>query len=629
VIDARESDADALAHWIEALTKLETEGAFRDEPSDDEERLPSLWSRLAGTGTVSGNQELDKLRALLAQIASFMNRPDDWSQPYEPMLSMHEGRSAVPSDISNDEVEILKGLAPFVPDLILRARICDVMAIRSSGSERVQWFSLEIDALKELDLARVLRRQDQVILDRGLHVGLRHGKALRGKVDALETKIVDHVLTGHVTDRPDWSADLLLKHGLARTHARDIAARMQAIATGPELGDPEQVRAYLERATDWYAKAGQMDAADEQRFALVRSLISEAEDLVATQGSDPGARSGYLYERALKALRQIPRSRREKLGAADLTQELACRIRAAGAAALGSMGVFRSESGDLSDFRKTSMEAVTNKSPVEALRAFIGLTSIASLEHDRRSAEELIEKHPLQSLFSNVHYSHDGRVVHRSAGQGGERIYGEDPSVWRQLVQGYEFRVGLEVQALLAPAWLALTNEHTLSVADFLELTRGSSIIPADRERLYAQALYYGFNGDFATAAQLLTPQLEHLVRMHFRNAGQTTTTIDGQGIENEVGLSALMDREAAGGILGDDLTYAIRAFFCGPIGPNLRNEIAHGLINDTWVNSGQSLYCWWFMLRLTFIPYWNRLHDGRTVDEQEPAERARPEADG
>ena len=628
MIDAQKFDADASAVWITALRKLEADGVFRDEPKDDEERLPSLWSRLTAAKIGSGDQVLDELRTLLAHVASFMSRPDDWSQPYEPMLSMREGRSAIPSDISNDQVEVLKSLVPFIPDLILRARLCDVIAIRSSGGERIRWFSLQLTTLNQLDFARVSRRQDHDILDRGLRIGLRHGKALRVGVDALETKITEHTLTGSIVNRPDWGADLLLKHGLAGKHAGEIATHMHAIATGHELDDTEQVRAYLERAVDWYTKADQKDRADEERLAFVESLITEAEDLVALSGSDLGARSGHLYERALKALRQIPRARREKLGVGNLAQEIAARIRAAGAAALGSMGVFQSESVDLSDLRRASVKAVTNKSPVEALRAFVGLTSIPSLERDRQSAEKLIEDHPLQSLFSNVHYSHDGRVVHRSAGQGGERIYGEDPSVWRQLVQGFEFRIGLEVQALLAPAWLALTNEHTLSVGDFLQVTRGSSSVPADREVLYAQALLYGFNGDFATAAQLLTPQLEHLVRTHFRNAGQMTTTIDAQGIENEIGLSALMDREVAADILGADLAYAVRAFFCGPIGPNLRNEFAHGLINDTWVNSGQSLFCWWFMLRLTFIPYWNRLHDGRRVDEQEPAERVEPESD-
>ncbi|MBF4579622.1 DUF4209 domain-containing protein [Frigoribacterium sp. VKM Ac-2530] len=625
--DAQKTPADRSAAWIRALKELEVGGAFRDEPSEDEERLPSLWSRLSNAESGSNDQDVDRLRTLLAHVASFMCRPDDLSQPYEPMLNMREGRSAVPSDLSDDEIEILTDLASLVPDLILRARICDVIAIRSSGGERVGWFNHELAALSELDLVRVSRRQDQVILDRGLRVGLRYGKPLQDGVRTLEALVIEHALTADVTDFPGWGADLLLKHGLARTRASGIAARMHDIGTDPELVDPEQARAYLDRAAEWYSKAGQKGRADEERFAVVQSLMSEAETLAVSPGSNSAPKSGYLYERALKELRRIPRSRREALGAGDLTQEIASRIRTAGAAALGSMGVFQSESADLGDLRRTSIEAVSNKSPLEALRAFTGLTPIASLAHDRQFAQELIQKHPLQSLFSNVHYSHDGRVVHRSAGQGGEPIYGEDPSIWRQLVQGYEFRIGLEVQAYLAPAWLTLTNEHTLSVGDFLQVTHGSSIVPADREMLYAQALLYGFNGDFATAAQLLTPQLEHLVRTHFRNAGQATTTIDGQGIENEVGLSALMAREIAADILGDDIAYAIRAFFCGPIGPNLRNEIAHGLVNDSWVNSAQSLHCWWFMLRLTFIPYWNRIHDAQAVDEQEPAERAQAES--
>ena len=268
---------------------------------------------------------------------------------------------------------------------------------------------------------------------------------------------------------------------------------------------------------------------------------------------------------------------------------------------------------------------MSGKAPLDALRAFVGLMPIASYADERARAQELLREHPLQTLFSNVHYSRDGRVIHRSPGQGGEQIFDEDPATWRQIIQSYEIRISLAVQGALSPAWLALTNEHRLTMGDFWEITRGSSIVPADRERLIAQALYYGYDGDFITAAQLLAPQVENLVRLHLRNAGQQTSTLE-NGVEQEIGLTALMSRSTVTEIFGEDIVLEIRALFCGPIGPNLRNSFAHGLVNDGSVGSVEAFYCWWFVLFLTFIPFWNRLHDAATADSHEPAERAEPE---
>lgn len=83
------------------------------------------------------------------------------------------------------------------------------------------------------------------------------------------------------------------------------------------------------------------------------------------------------------------------------------------------------------------------------------------------------------------------------------------------------------VQGALWPGWVQLTNEHQVSAGDFAAMLNQTGIVPADRTEQFARALYYGFNGDFSTAMQLLAPQMEALVRYHFANAGEPTSTID------------------------------------------------------------------------------------------------------
>ena len=616
-------DDDRPDRWVEALGELDRSGVFRAVPADAEDRLPSLWLRLRESANLADSADVKDLAGLLSQVASFSPRPDDWAMPYEPMINIGDGRSAVPSDLTEHQLTMLLELATQLPDPLLRARVYDVIAIRATGRERLQWFEAEMDAVIEATLTRESWLRDHDAWDRALLIGRRHGNALEPRLEALASQLVDEVLSADSTAFPGSVADLLAKHNLARDRASDIAARLRDLASPAE--SEEAARGYRRRAARWHKAAGNADEALVDQEAIVRSLISEAERLDTETQSNAHPRSAYLYERALQALREIPRRRRDELGFGNLTSELASRIRAAGAATLGTMGVFRSESVDLTDTRRESIQAVSGKAPLDALRAFVGLMPIVSYADERARAEELLNEHPLQTLFSNVHYAQDGRVIHRSAGQGGERIFDEDPATWRQMIQSYEFRISLAVQGALSPAWLALSNEHRFTMGDFWEITRGSSIVPADRERLIAQALYYGYDGDFTTAAQLLAPQVENFVRVHLRNAGQVTSTLE-NGVEQEIGLTALMSRPAVTEIFGEDIAFEIRALFCGPIGPNLRNNFAHGLVDDESVGSLHAFYCWWCVLLLTFIPFWNRLHDAATADSHEPAERAEPE---
>lgn len=609
------ADADT-AKWQEALAHLTRAGVFASATDNADERLPTWWSRLRDAAETDSPADAKRLAELLSQVASFSLRPDDWAVPYEPLISMREGRTGAPDDLSQDELDILASVAAAIPDSLVRARVCDVLALRTDGRNRFEWFRMVLDAMTGARLSSSTWHRDRGTWDRALLIGGRLGNAVADQQQTLAGLLTSHLLADDSPTHLGSVADLLSKHRLAREIAAEIAIKMRALAGD---ADADIERAYRSRAARWHTIAAQPAEALADRVFVIRHLIAEAEALARQDDLSAIARTAHLYERALKLVREIPRQERQESGIGNLTSDLANRIRAAGAATLGTMGVFQSDAIDLTDARRRSVEAVSGKEPLDALMSFVALVDLVAYEEARAEATTSLTEHPLQSLFSNVHYSREGRVVHRSGGQGGDPIYGEDPAIWRNMIQSYEFRISLMVQGCLSPAWVALSNEHRLTVEDFYTIARGSSIIPSNREHLLARALYYGYDGDFITAAQLAAPQVENLVRHHMRNAGESTSTLE-NGVEQEIGLTALMSRDVATRIFGPDVSFELRALFCGPIGPNLRNEYAHGLVDDTSAHSSYALYCWWLILRLTFVPFWNGLHDAETADSQEPA---------
>ena len=176
------------------------------------------------------------------------------------------------------------------------------------------------------------------------------------------------------------------------------------------------------------------------------------------------------------------------------------------------------------------------------------------------------------------------------------------------MIRNHDIQIGIIVQGMIWPALEEMLLEHRLNEADFIRIAKQSSIVPIGRELLFGKALFAGYERDFAVAIHLLTPQIEHMVRFHLKQAGVQTTNLDNDGIEQENGLSSLMNLPQAEKIFGEDLSFEIKALFCDPFGPNLRNELAHGLLDDRKCWSVHAVYAWWLGLKLVFNTFFNTL---------------------
>jgi hypothetical protein len=151
-----------------------------------------------------------------------------------------------------------------------------------------------------------------------------------------------------------------------------------------------------------------------------------------------------------------------------------------------------------------------------------------------------------------------------------------------------------------------LLLEHRLTERDFVDLANESPLVPKDRIRIFGKALFAGYDKDFISAIHLLIPQIENMVRYQLKASGVKTTNHDVNGIENENSLGTLMDLSETETIFGESLTFELRALFCDALGPNLRNEIAHGLLDEAHCQSAYVIYAWWLGLKLVFNTFWN-----------------------
>lgn len=580
--------------WREAL-----EEARREDYS-------SMWQQLssrARKATEEGNLEAGKVLWLLADACSMMLKPNSSNKPFAPFMVMDGERSALPEDFKNEDIEFFSQIIPFIDEPKLCARISDIAWLLSKPRNHKHALSA-IDNYRSIEIGTEswIRdgRDGRECWDRAIQLCLMLQAGAGERLKEIESKIVEALKESLPEDGylANWLADLLSKHHLGVKDNRDIAEKLEALATYFEdSGDLHRARDYLDAASEWYKKS---EDAPQSTVMIVRNAecwVKEAINMVAA--------SFYFYESAIHKYRTIPKALRDQHNVEERIVELRGLMNEAGENSLNEMGKITSGSIDISELIENSVKAVKGKELSEALLQFANVYRGARADKIRSFSEEMIRNHPLRSLFAATHMSSDGRVIAKkpAADLGGEN---QESVIWPEMVKYYAMELSLVVQGDIWPALEVIRQEHRLKEADFYSVVKRSPVVPPDRIRLMAKAIFQGFDGDFISALHLLIPQIENLVRYHLKQHGEKTTNIDINGIENENGLSTLMDNSKVEDIFGKDLSFELKAIFCDPFGPNLRNELAHGLIGYEESQNIYSIYAWWLTFRLIFNTFWN-----------------------
>ncbi len=327
---------------------------------------------------------------------------------------------------------------------------------------------------------------------------------------------------------------------------------------------------------------------DDKAWLDSLALIAECFELEGDQrasGSSPSQMvSNSFYENAIQTYRRIPVKHRVTYDVENKLRSLREKLSESGEASLGEMGLVQTPGIDIKEMVAASQAHVAGKQSVEeALMYFTGFSSVSNYESLKKGAEESIAQNPLSTLFGSKHMSADGCVVAKtpSFDLSGKDEQANQAAIMKQVFQHFSIDMQLAVEGEILPALHQILMEHRIT-RDLLEaLCFHSPLVPPKREKLTAAALWLGFEYDFSSTIHLLCPQLEHIVRVQLKEAGAHTSNVDQNGIENENGLSTLLDLPEAESVLGKDVTFEIKAVFADALGPNLRNEVAHGLLND------------------------------------------------
>jgi len=551
------------------------------------------------------------LLALLSDIAGLSVSNDKDGQVFSTGWPISHG-SWGSNRLSEVDVETLQLAAPSISNLKLRGRLFDILSSRLEGAPRVEAAREAISAYERSsgDITEWLRDGSA---RRTLDLAKRYGGATRDDLMRIRKDILAAILN---LSRVDDSLNTSLRAAQLIRDSRLISSDdsepiFDALKAGAEslTSNPYLARQLFYEASLW-ARSLPASRTDEEWICLALMAGQwEHEARARLTGESPSHLvAASHFESAFQVLRNIPRRVRVQLGIDERLNQLVVAIQEHNEAASDEMSTFVSEPIDLNEMARDAKEGVAGRDLIEALRRFVGRRNLSDPDDSKKASEELIAKYPLASLFSHTQFTRDHRVSAKS---------GQEEAVWRQMVQTEVLGFNLWTKGYILPALEQLRIDHHIHYQDFETLASESSIVPRGREQLFGAGLASGFALDFQTALYLLVPQVEYLVRAHLKAAQVQTTRFDQDGVESEASLGTLLELEEAATIFGAALVFELRVLLLGPFGLNLRNDAAHGLLDDRESSTAAVVYFWWLVLRMVFMPFWNEHHE--RPDESEP----------
>jgi hypothetical protein len=255
---------------------------------------------------------------------------------------------------------------------------------------------------------------------------------------------------------------------------------------------------------------------------------------------------------------------------------------------------------DMTDGAKFAQEQVAGKPLLHALHTLGGLCKPASVAFLRKQVEETYGRSKLLGFIGTTRMGTTGKTIARAPSFDSSPDGAEEATLAQMYGNATLFRKCTAV-GFIIPAIQKIRAEHHVRLQDFYEIAANSPFVPRGREAIWAKGLHAGFTYDFIVSTHLLIPQIEHSIRLHLEGAGAITSGYDRQYRQNEFDLNTTLRMPQLGTIFNDDdLIFDLRGLLIEHHGSNLRNDMAHGLLDDGQFHSEASIYLWGLCLRLS-----------------------------
>lgn len=180
----------------------------------------------------------------------------------------------------------------------------------------------------------------------------------------------------------------------------------------------------------------------------------------------------------------------------------------------------------------------------------------------------------------------------------------EDPisesRLFYKLNHDFEFYGSLLIRFIIS----AINLEFKFSRKDLDFLVMQNELIQQERKGIIREGLFLTLKGEYYQAVHILVSQLENILRELAEKCGEAVDTVDKDGVTKYRSLASILKSEKVNEYLDENLVFLLRGLLVDPFGPNIRNEIAHGIVTEERSYSGPYIYFIGFFIK--FLSYYS-----------------------
>ena len=524
-------------------------------------------------------------------------------------------------DFTEEELSFLAEIVFEIPDPELKARITDILWIKKYPKNNYyQMAKLAINAYmesaKNLESAGLLNNKDIEYLfmlcfekiERAFYLGYKI------KDESVQTKTFKQI-------------ELLIER-YYQENSSCLAGNLMSLLLEKKLGNPikystlvEKIAMSAEANSDWYGARGywelkakwhKLEKNKQKEFATLilaaETYVKDSEDYIKKEPKSYLGASTSMEE-AYVAFRNIP-DKKAKLRA-EQCHKLLLEYQEKAYQEIVSTGI-RYDLTQVIPYEqceKEARESVKGKDFQTALFAIAKLINIQKTSDLRATVEKCLKDDLSPFIIPCNMINEKGKTIAKKTGIDLNNKEGVEDSIKFKMNQDASWIYDIHAKTLIEPARDQITLEHEIRVEDLRSLVKDKPFVPSGREYLFAKGLYAGFIGDFFTSTHFLIPQIENSVRHLLKQRGAITSGLDDQGIQNEHNLNKILYESKypeIKTIFDEDILFNLKCLLVEHSGCNLRNRMAHGLIDDREFQPGVMSYLWWLTLRLCCLPMLN-----------------------
>ncbi|WP_375469582.1 DUF4209 domain-containing protein [uncultured Nostoc sp.] len=427
---------------------------------------------------------------------------------------------------------------------------------------------------------------------------------------------IEAVLDRYNGEDPLWLSiklmELLEEYKLGNpTKYAALAEKAAIIAESSQ--DWDKARNYWEIKAEWH----RIDKNSQKRHAalilVAETYVKEAEDCL-TKHPQPYLKASDDLQKAFELFEVLKSqgTEEEKVAVKARSEEVRKLLSQYQKQTLNELITISSQF-DISTEVELARTYVKGKKFQDAILTLALLGIPPKVSHLQQKVQETA----WLSRFAPITISNEmGKVVERQSSNPDEA----EKEIRFEMYRNAVFYQKLHAQAYIEPARYQINLEHSVQIKDLFSIVLYNPFVPPGREYQFAKGLYAGLTGDFITSTHILIPQIENSIRYLLRKQGALPSKIDiDKGIEHERDLNTTLfprNYPQINSIFDEDTLFDLQGLLIEGSGSNLRNRMAHGLINDGEFNSPIMSYLWWVTLRLCCLPM---LKHEQQVEESNP----------